>query len=62
MMMKIVVIMVFERGNKILIKKCIGFVLLSWVVFNSLFGMVLKNWWKKNVVVVEVIRGSIKLV
>lgn len=32
------------------------------VVFNSLFGKVIKNWWNKKVVVVDVISGRVRLV
>lgn len=61
-MMKIVVIMVCDSGNRMLIKNLKGFVLLICVVFCSFFGIDMKNCWKKKVLVVDVNNGMIKLV
>lgn len=41
-------------------KKCMGLVLLSWVDFISVLGMVNRNWWKNKVLRLEVVRGRIK--
>lgn len=60
--MNSVVMFVFDSGSIIFQKKCSGFVLLMCVVFINLLGSVMKNWWNRNVVVVDVISGIVSFV